>query len=183
MNKSVQNAEEKRKNMPIPNTKQKLKTAIQDSYTKLLNDLNTVPETSVNKVELPGHAKDTTMSVSNLIAYLIGWGELALKWHEKHQKKEEIDFPETGYKWNELGGLAQKFYTDYADKSYPELLNLFEGTKDKILDLIESKSNTELYETPFYNKHPLGRMIQWNTSSPYKNARIRVRKYLKSIKE
>ena len=171
---------EKKQNMPIPNTKQELSTTINTTYQKLQKDLKTVPETLIEIKELPGHAKDTKMSISNLVAYLIGWGELVLKWHEKHQNNEEIDFPETGYKWNELGQLAQKFYTDYADKSYPELLILFEGTKDNILDLIESKSNTELYETPFYNKHPLGRMIQWNTSSPYKNARIRVRKYLKS---
>lgn len=167
--------------MPIPNTKEELKAAIQTSYTKLQNDLNSVPASAANNKELLGHAKETEMSISNLIAYLIGWGELVLKWHEKHEKEEAIDFPETGYKWNELGELAQKFYTDYEDKSFPELLILFEGTKDQILDLIESKSNTELYETPFYNKHPLGRMVQWNTSSPYKNARIRVRKYLKSI--
>jgi len=77
--------------------------------------------------------------------------------------------------------LTQKIYTNYEDKSYPELLSLFEGTKDKILDLIESKSNTELYVTPFYGKYPLGRMIQLNTSSPYKNARSRVRKYLKNL--
>ncbi len=169
--------------MPIPTTKQELKTAIQDSYSKLQKDLNTIPESAVNLIELPGHAKDTKMSLSNLIAYLIGWGELVLKWHEKYQKGEVIDFPETGYQWNELGQLAQKFYTDYSDKSYPELLQILEGTKDRIIMLVESKSNTELYETPFYNKHPLGRMIQWNTSSPYKNARIRVRKFLKLINE
>ncbi len=170
----------RKKNMPIPTTKEELKADITNTYTKLQKDLETVPESAVNDKELPGHAKDTTMSVSNLIGYLIGWGKLVLKWHEKHEKEEEIDYPETGFQWNELGPLAQKFYADYSDKSYPELLMLFEGTKDKILDLIESKSNTELYETPFYGEHPLGRMIQWNTSSPYKNARIRVRKYLKS---
>jgi len=169
--------------MSIPNTKEELKTAIKSSYDKLIKDLSTIPESAINKKELPGHAKDSTMTVCNLVAYLIGWGELVLKWHQKHKIGEEIDFPETAYQWNELGQLAQKFYIDYSNQSYSELLILFEGTKDRVLDLIESKSNTELYETPFYNKHPLGRMIQWNTSSPYKNARIRVRKYLKSIKE
>lgn len=166
--------------MPIPSTKEELKTAIKTSYAKLQKDLNSVPDIFTNKKELPGHAKDTTMSVSNLVAYLIGWGELVLKWHEKHQNEEEITFPEIGYKWTELGLLAQKFYADYSDKGYSELLVLLEGTKDGILDLIESKSNSELYEVPFYGKYPLGRMIQLNTSSPYKNARSRVRKYLKS---
>ena len=49
------------------------------------------------------------MSVSDLVAYLIGWGELVLKWNEKKEKREKVDFPETGYKWNELGKLAKKF--------------------------------------------------------------------------
>ena len=48
-----------------------------------------------------------------------------------------------------------------------------------ILQLIESKSNQELYEVSWYEKWTLGRMIQFNTSSPYTNARGRIRKWKK----
>ena len=49
------------------------------------------------------------MSIHNLVSYLLGWSSLVLKWNRKSEDKEPIDFPETGYKWNELGRLAQKF--------------------------------------------------------------------------
>ena len=35
--------------------------------------------------------------------------ELVLKWLERDADGEPIDFSETGFKWNELGRLAQKF--------------------------------------------------------------------------
>lgn len=47
------------------------------------------------------------------------------------------------------------------------------------LHAIEQKSNSELYEVAWYEKWTLGRMIQFNTASPYTNARGRIRKWKK----
>ena len=95
------------------------------------------------------------------------------------RNKEVVDFPETGYKWNELGKLAQKFYEDYKDEDFNSLTEKLNKTIQQILQLIESKSNQELYEVSWYEKWTLGRMIQFNTSSPYINARGRIRKWKK----
>jgi hypothetical protein len=38
-----------------------------------------------------------------------------------------VDFPETGYRWNALGELAQKFYADHASIPCAELLQQFAG--------------------------------------------------------
>ena len=88
-----------------------------------------------------------------------------------------MDFPETGFKWNELGRLAQKFYRDHKSESYPSLLHRLDEVVSEIELLIESKTNGQLYEEVWYEKWTLGRMIQFNTSSPYANARVRVRKW------
>ena len=88
-------------------------------------------------------------------------------------------FPKTGFKWNELGGLAQKFYADYKNESYHELLLKLNKTVKEILKLVEDKTERQLYSEPWYEKYPLGRMIQLNTSSPYKNAKDRIRKWKK----
>ena len=45
---------------------------------------------------------------------------------------------------------------------------------------VGSRPNDELYGKPWYDKWPKGRMIQFNSSSPYANARGRIRKWLKS---
>ena len=47
---------------------------------------------------MEGHAKDTIMSVNNLVSYLIGWNELVLKWLDQDAKGKDIEFPEVGYK-------------------------------------------------------------------------------------
>lgn len=168
--------------MPIPTNKAELTTAIQTTYAKLQADLTSVPAELADKEELDGHAKGTKMSVTNLVAYLMGWGELVLKWHKKHQNEEVINFPETGFKWNELGLLAQKFYADYEEDDYETLLKKLAKVVAEILQVIDNQDDESLYNQPFYEKYPLGRMIQLNTSSPYKNARSRVRKWKRERK-
>ncbi len=169
--------------MAVPKNKEELIFEIENNYSKLKKDLETIPTELTKEKELEGHAKDTKMSISDLVAYLIGWGELVLKWNRKKEYGEIVDFPETGYKWNELGKLAQKFYLDYENIDYPELLNKLEKTVDKIQKLIENNTNEELYGKPWYDKWTKGKMIQFNTSSPYKNARSRVRKWKRTLKE
>ena len=166
--------------MAIPKNKFELLAAIEDSYNKLEKDLIDIPVELTKIVELDGHKKDSKMSVCNLVSYLIGWGELVIKWHKLSVKDKEIDFPETGFKWTELGELAQKFYVDYKNDDYPTLLKKLSKVVTKINKIIDSLNNEELYDIPIYKTYPMGRMIQLNTSSPYKNARSRIRKWKKT---
>ena len=166
--------------MAIPNNKEELLQAISENYKKLKTELETIPFELTNAMELDGHAKNSMMSINNLLAYLVGWGTLVLKWNENKSNGIDVDFPETGFKWNQLGQLAQKFYSDYEDLNFNQLKLELESTTNSILVLIESKSNHELYETTWYEKWTLGRMIQLNTSSPFKNAKDRIRKWKKS---
>ncbi|SEC51701.1 hypothetical protein SAMN04489761_3207 [Tenacibaculum sp. MAR_2009_124] len=168
--------------MAVPKNKEELIQAIEEAYAKLKQDLETIPNELEKSKQLEGHAKDTNMSVSDLVAYLIGWAELVLKWHRKRENNEKVDFPEVGYKWNELGKLAQKFYEDYEELSYKSLLEKLEKHVNEILEIVKGATNEELYERSWYEKYTKGKMIQFNTSSPYKNARDRVRKWKKTLK-
>lgn len=166
--------------MAIPTDKEELLKAITDNYKKLTAELSSIPFDMTEKKELEGRSKNTLMSIEDLVAYLTGWGELVLKWNEKKSKGLEVDFPETGFKWNELGQLAQKFYKDYENDDFKTLTAKLDQTTNEILKLIESKTNRELYETAWYGKWTLGKMIQLNTSSPFKNAKDRIRKWKKT---
>ena len=166
--------------MAVPNSKKELEDAINTNYNKLRKDLSDITPEQAIANELEGHANGTMMSINNLVSYLLGWGELVLKWNTKKDNNEAVDFPETGYKWNELGKLAQKFYADYEKEDYNSLLIKLDKNVASILSLIESKSNEALYEVSWYEKWTLGRMIQFNTASPYTNARGRVRKWKKA---
>jgi len=120
------------------------------------------------------------MSVHDLAAYLLGWNELVLKWCRAKAAGQPVDFPETGYKWNELGRLAQKFYDDYAALPYSDLLDRLDSAKADIVALVEAESNEALYGRSWYEQWTQGRMIQFNTASPYANARTRLRKWVKN---
>lgn len=165
--------------MAVPANKEELQIAIETNYSKLKKELSTIPVELTSISNLEGHAKNTMMSINNLVSYLIGWGELVLKWNIKKDNNETVDFPETGYKWNELGKLAQKFYKDYEKDDFITLCDKLDNTVFTILTLIEQKSNTELYNVEWYEKWTLGRMIQFNTASAYNNARGRIRKWKK----
>ncbi|WMD22813.1 ClbS/DfsB family four-helix bundle protein [Achromobacter seleniivolatilans] len=166
--------------MAVPQNKQDLLDAIRTTYQKLAVDLAGVPPERAHEATLEGHALGTKMSVANLVAYLIGWNLLVLKWCHAKTQGLPVDFPETGYKWNELGRLAQKFYADHSEQPYPALLQQFAAVHARIVALVEQASDTALYGSPWYEKYTQGRMIQFNTSSPYANARIRLRKWKKA---
>lgn len=69
-----------------------------------------------------------------------------LKWIEQDAAKgEQIDFPETGFKWNQLGALAQKFYADYDAVPIDQLLKELEFAKQKIVDFISAQTDEQLY--------------------------------------
>jgi hypothetical protein len=163
--------------MAIPQNKQQLLDAIKGNYQKLRTDLVNIDHMDATRKELEGHAKGSVMSVCNLVAYLAGWGVLVLKWNRQKDAGIPVHFPETGYKWNELGKLAQKFYNDYSTLSYTNLINKLDEVVADILLLVESKNEKQLYGIPWYDNWTLGRMIQLNTSSPYLNARNRIRSW------
>ena len=165
--------------MTVPQSKDELLDAINDTYAKLAADLARVPPSQAREASLPGHKADTMMSPADLVAYLIGWNRLVLSWFEQRSNGQEPEFPASGFTWNQLGELAQKFYRDYETLSWSELLTAFAQAKADIAELVESMSNDELYGSPWYGKYTAGRMIQFNTSSPYANARRRIRSWLR----
>ncbi|MBD9622518.1 ClbS/DfsB family four-helix bundle protein [Ensifer sp. ENS06] len=165
--------------MPVPQTKAELLAAIDVQFARLMRELERVPDERYREPSLEGHAKGTMMSVGDLVAYLIGWGELVIKWIDRDQRGELVDFPETGYQWNELGRLAQKFYADFHALSPGELVARLKRSKATLEVLIRDRDERTLYGRPWYGKFTLGRMIQFNTSSPYANAHGRLRKWKK----
>jgi hypothetical protein len=104
---------------------------------------------------------------------------LVLKWQDRKSNNLAVDFPETGFKWTELGLLAQKFHEDYQEESYPDLLSQLDDVVNRITALIHRMSNHDLYEIPWYKEWTLGRMIQLNTSSPYFSNRTKIRRWIK----
>ncbi len=166
--------------MAVPTSKAELLAAITKTFNRLMGDLGEVPPDRAREATMSGHLHETHMTPSNLVAYLIGWNELVLKWLDRDDRNEPVEYPEVGFKWNQLGPLAQKFYADYDALEWPELLARLVDVKTRLTASIAARSDDELYGSVWYGKWTKGRMIQFNTSSPYTNARTRIRAWLKA---
>ncbi|WP_217543540.1 ClbS/DfsB family four-helix bundle protein [Vibrio metschnikovii] len=164
----------------VPQSKDELLAAINSIFPKLVDDYRIVPESLSRKCEIEGNVKGTQISICDTVAYLVGWGKLVLKWHSLKSQGLPVDFPDTGYKWNQLGLLAVSFHDQYSDWKYEDLLKELDLTINELIYLVSSLENEELYETAWYEKWTLGRMIQFNTSSPMKNMRTKVRRFNKN---
>ena len=166
--------------MGIPTSKSELLASINERFAKLEMALDAVPVDIADEKTMEGHMKGTEISVNNLVSYLIGWNELVLKWLDQDDRGHPVEFPEVGYKWNQLGALAQKFYIDYSGQSFNENRHRLISAKNQLISEIEKRTDKELYCVDWYKKWSKGRMIQLNSSSPYENARGRIRKWLRS---
>ncbi|MEX6230524.1 ClbS/DfsB family four-helix bundle protein [Providencia hangzhouensis] len=166
--------------MSVPQTKAELLLAINKNFSKLISYLNAIPPEVISDHSMDGHAKETEMSVRDLVSYLLGWNSLVVKWITSDAKGLPVDFPDTGFKWNQLGLLAQKFYSDYSELNYNSLVAELQTVKNEIVKLIDELTDDVLYGKPWYSKWTMGRMISFNTSSPYANANGRLRKWAKN---
>ena len=164
--------------MAVPSSKAELLAAIDTTFAQLEAGLDRVPPALVHDQVLPGHAKNTVMSPAELVSSLIGWNEEVLPWHERRAAGLPDELPAAGIKWNQLGLLAQRYYDAYRDETWDELRAHLAVAKDNLLKLIEYYTDDELYGCEWYGKWTMGRMISLNSSSPYMNARGRLRAWL-----
>lgn len=164
----------------VPQNKSELVDSITLAFRKLSDDYRSIPDELSKVIAIDGNVKGTTISVCDTLAYLVGWGKLVLKWHSLKSQSQHVDFPETNYKWNQLGLLAQSFQKEYQDWSFSSLQTEFKTTTQNILVLVDSLDNETLYGISWYEKWTFGRMIQFNTSSPMKNVRTKVRRFKKA---
>lgn len=164
--------------MPLPTNKEDLLKKLNESYIKLDAESDGIKKGLSRKKELEGG-----ISACDILAYQIGWGNLLLGWESAEQKGLTPDMPAEGFKWNELGRLADSFYKNSNKASLLELRFDFKRTVDKIKTMIENLPNEDLFKPKRREwtgeKWPMVKWIQINTIAPYSSARTKVRRWKK----
>lgn len=166
--------------MPLPKNKEEAIHNLWDSFQKLDQEYEVLNQESTKVKGLEGN-----ISACDLLAYQIGWGKLLLSWERDESKGKVPNMPAKGFKWNELGSLANSFYLQYQDKDINYLRKEFKRTVKKIEQLILSLSNEDVF-TPKQRewtgeKWPMIKWIQINTIAPYKSGRTKLRRWKKSL--
>lgn len=165
--------------MPLPINKHELLSRLQVAYSKLVEEAAAVPS---DLERAPG--VEGGISPCDLIAYQIGWGRLLLSWDDLETQGQIVEMPAPGFKWNQLGLLANSFYQEHSDYTLEQLLSKFEVLVSQVQLFIESTSEDTLFGIDKRHwtgqKWSMAKWIQVNTVAPYGSARTKLRKWKKS---
>lgn len=107
-------------------------------------------------------------------------------WEDENKKGIDVKTPSKDYKWNNLGGLYEDFYKQYEKYSLEELIDEFNNSVDKIIDLVKNLSDEEFFESDkrqwassTKSNWPIWKWIHINTVAPFKTFRTKIRKWKK----
>lgn len=155
---------------------------LQESYNTLIDLILSLSPAlySVKKIQGTGGA----VSVINILAYQIGWGNLLVYWYESGLLYHHFDMPAPGFlKWDYVA-LAHHFYEKYESDVETQIRDL-QKLVQKIIALVEKEHKAGNLDTlgvwnwctlPSGKKWPLSKWVKVNTVSPYKRALSLIKK-------
>jgi hypothetical protein len=163
--------------MPRATTKQQL---IEDAQTeraaleKLLATLT--------PVQMTQSATADNWSAKDVLAHLIEWEGMVMKWYETGAKGKVPAVPSEEYNWGQLPQLNHAIYLKHRDRSLVEVQKEFKSSYKKIMKVIESIPEKELFTRVQYTwtrNNLLAAYFTSATSSHYRWARTEIKKSIK----
>jgi len=150
---------------------------IQNEYERLAKIVTTiVPRERTLKI-MDGTGQK--VSISDIIAYQIGWGKFLVRWYDAGIQGKIPEMPGEGFlTWDYLG-IAQYFYQAYQFDSADGQMRIFHQVVLRILEIVDAEDQIgNLDRTgvwpwctlPSGKQWPLSKWIRVNTASPYKRA-------------
>lgn len=162
-------------------TKKELIFEIEKTANLFIQEFNDIKEAQKDVM-----VEEIDRTPVQMIAYQFGWLNLLMNWDRDELTGKEVTTPALGYKWNELGGLYQSFYTQYENYSLSELKNEYIETVAKFVEWVDSFTEKEIFEqdvrkwassTP--SKWPIWKWAHINSVAPFKSFRTKIRKWKK----
>jgi hypothetical protein len=155
----------------------KLIKEVQREKDKLIRLVSSLPSATLSAKLIDGTGGK--VSVSDLIAYQIGWGKSLIRWYEAGIKGQTPDMPGDGFSnWN-YKAIAKHFYDKYQYDSSSQQLLIFQEIASRIIDIIQVEHQTGNLDQvdvwpwctlPSGKKWPLSKWIRVNTAAPCKRA-------------
>lgn len=156
---------------------------VQKAYEQLIKTADSVPASKRRDKIIEGTGG--RVSVSDLIAYQIGWGKCLIRWYEAGIKGEQPEMPGDGFsKWDYVA-IARHFYQKYSYDASIQQLKVFQEIVALILEITQKEQRIgNLDQEGIWpwctlssgKKWPLSKWIQVNTASPYNRAARLIKK-------
>ena len=121
-------------------------------------------------------------SAKDVLAHLIEWEGMVMKWYETGVKGKVPAVPSEKFNWGQLPQLNHAIYLKHRDRSLEDIQKEFKSSYKKIMKVIESIPEKELFtrgQYPWTKNNLLAAYFNSATSSHYRWARGEIRKKLK----
>lgn len=163
-------------------TKRELIAEIKKRATLLIEEFEDLHENAKDK-----KVKNVVRTPAQMLAFQLGWMNLLLSWEEQEQNHIVVVTPTPEYSWHQLGLLYKKFYQDYQDYTLEELINAFNETVNKVVNLVNAYTEEELFKpnmrqwaTTTSADWPVAKWIHHNTIASFRSFRARIRRWKKN---
>jgi hypothetical protein len=166
--------------MPKPTTKSQIIETAQKERAALEELLATLTPEQMTQPNLIGD-----WSAKDVLAHLIEWEQMAMKWYEMGARGKVPAVPSEDYNWGQLPQLNHTIYLKRRDRSLADIQKEFKSSYKKIMKVIESIPEKELFTRGQYTwtrNNLLAAYFVSATSSHYRWARGEIRKKVKSVK-
>ncbi len=156
-----------------------LSQEIQREYNRLTKLIASIPSSAKNLKKIDGTGEK--VSLSDLIAYQIGWGRCVIRWYEAGLRAEIPEMPGEGFSTWDYRAIARHFYQKYQD----EQDQTFHRIVMRLIEIVEKEFQTgNLEKIGVWNwctlssgkQWPLSKWIRVNTCAPYRRACTLIKK-------
>ena len=172
--------------MSRPATKQDLILAANDQFDKLWKLIDSLPSAQDAVFDFgddPGlkesHWK-RDKNIRDVLTHLYEWHQLLLNWVEANQAGDTKPFLPEPYNWKTYGDMNVGFWQKHQDTPYEKSRGMLVDSHAKVMGLIESFSNDELFTKkhfPWTGTSHLGSYCVSTTSSHYDWAMKKIKKH------
>lgn len=163
--------------MSKPITKQEVIESAQKERAALEDYLATLTPEQMTQPNVIGE-----WAVKDVLAHLFAWEGMVMRWYEAGKKGKLPAVPSEKYNWGQLPQLNHEIFLEHRDQPLAEVLKTFKSSYKKILKMIESIPEKELFTRnvyPWANNNLLAAYFVSSTSSHYRWARTTIRKAIK----
>jgi hypothetical protein len=118
----------------------------------------------------------------DIVAHLYAWQLMELSWYSDGEKGLKPQIPAPGYTFKDSPALNEKLFQDYKDISWDKLIKLLMDSHNKLLSIIKSHTNEELFTKKKYvwtGSSDMAVYLRSALSSHYVWAIDLIRKYFK----
>lgn len=163
--------------MPRPSDKNELVTAVETTYSQLLESLSEFSRDQLSG-EFPFPHRDRC--IRDVLAHLYEWQLLFLHWYSEGMGDRTVLMPAAGFTWKDTPKLNDTLRDKHQRTSLKRIQSKLQETHDQLLQLIQAHTNTELFEKRRYSwtgSTTLGSYLTSATSAHYTWAIKLLRKY------